>query len=350
MRSLLLGLALFTGLALAGSDPSEPAGEGTTVHATRQAAPVVKAVHPPGTCAECHTDVHQPKAERACEDCHDAESWTPTFTVEDHAGTAFPLLGAHTGVSCEQCHTGSRLTGLPAECSGCHVDRHRGKLGGACEECHTVEGFKPVEGFDHDRTGFHVDGSHQGLACAACHEGTHGNAMRLVATATCDTCHPADHAAFADRSCDSCHETTHSSFAAGTFDHRLTSWPLERRHKVQDCSACHPVGQAHAPSERCMDCHADPHSHQLGIRCEDCHRADRWSLARFDHDQTGWALRGRHAVAPCMDCHQNQRWVGLTDTCWDCHATDAAGAPKDVPAHRWVRSDCGDCHTAWSWR
>lgn len=340
----LLGGVLLAGASLA-ADPAPKTAPRTATEAATKAA-----VHPPGTCAECHTDPHQPEAARACQDCHDSESWTPTLTVEDHAKTRFPLEGKHPAVACEQCHTGSRLTGLPTECAGCHTDRHRGKLGGECATCHSVEGFTPVADFDHDLTGFHVDGAHEGLACSVCHQGANGDAMRLVQTATCDTCHGVDHAAFADRACSDCHQTTHTSFAAGVFDHRLTSWPLERRHKSQECSACHPVGQAHAPTGRCMDCHEDVHSHQLGIRCEDCHRPDRWNLTRFDHDLTGWVLRGRHSVTPCADCHTHQRWIGLSDTCWDCHAMDAASAPANVPAHRWVRSDCSDCHSSWSWR
>lgn len=347
MRSLFAGLLLVVGIAIA-TEPS-------TVSAPREAKPaVVPAEHPPGTCVGCHQDPHQPAVDaaspRSCETCHAPEGWTPTFTVEAHARTAFPLAGEHQDVACDSCHTGNRLTGLPQDCAGCHIDRHRGKLGGECASCHSVTGFAPVEGFDHDKTGFHVDGAHAAVACADCHRGANGDAMRLVATATCATCHTSEHASFEARACSDCHQTDHTAFADGAFDHRATGWPLERRHKVQDCAACHPIDQVHAPSGRCMDCHADPHSRQLGTRCEDCHRPDRWNLSRFDHDLTGWALRGRHAVTPCATCHTAQRWVGLTTACWDCHAMDAAAAPAQVDAHRWIRSDCGDCHNGWTWR
>ena len=344
VRSVLLGLFLVAGLSLAADEP-------TTKTAPRAPKAVPAATHPEGTCSGCHEDVHLPAVDdRSCETCHNELSWTPTFSVEDHAKTKFPLEGKHPEAACNLCHTGHRLTELPLECNGCHIDRHRGKLGGECQDCHTVMGFKPVPGFDHTLTGFTVDGQHSSLECASCHEGANGDAMRLVATATCSTCHPSTHAEFAEKPCTECHETEHATFASGVFDHRATSWPLERRHKAQDCAACHPVGQEHAPSGRCMSCHEDPHSHQAGLRCEDCHRPDRWNLTRFDHDMTGWALRGRHNVTPCADCHTHQRWIGISTECWDCHAGEAAAAPANVPAHRWVRSDCSDCHNSWTWR
>ena len=42
------------------------------------------------------------------------------------------------------------------------LDRHRGKLGSDCAECHTVQGFTPVEDFDHAaRTGVQLIGHHE---------------------------------------------------------------------------------------------------------------------------------------------------------------------------------------------
>jgi hypothetical protein len=314
-------------------------------------APMTPAVHPDSACSSCHTDPHgDATTPRACEDCHTAEGWRPsTFTVAQHAKTAMPLHDKHADVSCNQCHTKGRLAGLPTECSGCHIGPHRGKLGGECETCHSAAGFTPVDGFDHALTGFVVDGSHAGQECAACHKGPHGDAMRLVETASCETCHTEAHAQF-EGTCTDCHETAHKTFAAGVFDHRGTGFSLERRHKLPACAECHPVGAEHAPSDRCSECHVDPHAQQLGTRCESCHQPHRWSLVKFDHDQTGWPLRGRHFVTACGDCHTAQRWVGLQKACWDCHAQDAAAAPASVDAHRWVRSTCNDCHGTWTWK
>lgn len=303
-------------------------------------------------CADCHDDPHPAPDTAPCASCHGTTGWLPTsFSVADHAETALPLEGAHVEVACGQCHVRHKLTGLPTECAGCHVDRHRGLLGDDCASCHAVEGFTPVEGFEHGATGFELDTPHQPLDCAACHEGEHARALRTGAGPGCTTCHAEAHADF-DGDCVRCHRPADATFAAarasGAFDHATTGFELHRRHGAQPCASCHPVG-AKTPPPRCGSCHVDPHAGQLGSQCADCHRADRWRLARFDHDLTGWALRGRHFVTPCADCHVSERWVGLTTECWDCHAGDAARAPAAVPAHRSGRVTCGDCHGTWHW-
>jgi hypothetical protein len=308
-------------------------------------------------CARCHAehDPHAGTAKAGCDSCHTAKGWKPpTFDVARHASTAFALHGKHTEVACAQCHTKAKLTGLPGECAGCHVDVHRGKLGSECQSCHSADGFAPVPGFDHARTGFVLAGKHASADCASCHEGEHGKALR-TSGAACTTCHTPEHGTFtvaagvSPATCETCHtpDETFADARAG-FDHRATGFPLERRHGVVACASCHEAEEA-APVARCSSCHLDPHAGQLGQQCEDCHRPDRWRLARFDHDTTGWALRGRHFVTPCASCHTSQRWVGLTTECWDCHAADATRAPQSVEAHKFGRTTCGDCHGTWSW-
>jgi hypothetical protein len=312
---------------------------------------------------DCHADPHDAQVGTTCESCHTTAEWTPsTFDVKRHADTAFALFGKHADIACGSCHTKGKATtgqasvlnlkGLPGECAGCHVDRHRGILGMACETCHTDAGFKPVANFDHAVTGFVAAGPHSDNACADCHAGAHGRSLSLLNTsATCTTCHTPKHGNLGQQ-CASCHTDSHQSFADShtqhTFDHRTTGFDLERRHRAIPCRSCHPADGG-APQERCASCHEDPHAGQLTQKCDTCHQADRWRLVRFDHDQTGHPLQGRHFVTPCIDCHSGQRWVGMTGACWDCHAADAARAPKNVPAHSFARADCGDCHATWSW-
>ncbi|MEZ4238489.1 MAG: cytochrome c3 family protein [Myxococcota bacterium] len=341
---MLLLLWWLVGVALA-DDPVVPA---PSVHG------------PPGvSCEHCHADPHEGAVSGGCQRCHGTEAWVPAvFSVADHAQTKFPLEGRHQRVTCQLCHVDAKLVGLPTDCAGCHLDRHRGKLGDGCAECHDPSGFTPVKiAFDHAvRTGFALTGPHDGVDCAQCHRGANGDAMRLVATATCATCHTPSHATFtsgpgAVLACDGCHQPTVPTFAAATFDHRRQStFPLERRHASQACAACHPPGAA-MPDARCSSCHADPHNGQLGTGCDDCHRPDRWRVVRFDHDRTLFPLRGRHFTAPCLSCHTGQRWVGVPYHCWDCHAVDVRRAPASVPAHTAGLAWCDDCHTSlWSWR
>ncbi|MEQ1503028.1 MAG: cytochrome c3 family protein [Myxococcota bacterium] len=324
-------------------------------------------------CAHCHEDPHAAAAAAAaagaaaaaptgaCQDCHGTEAWLPTtFTVDQHASTAFPLEGKHRAVACGDCHVDHALKGLPTTCAECHVDRHRGKLGGDCTTCHSTDGFVPVKlAFDHEaRTGFALTGAHgftdtpDSRSCDRCHKGDNGRAMRVVATATCETCHAPSHGDFGP--CADCHAPIRPDggaglFAGATFDHRRnTPFPLERRHAAQACGTCHPVA-APMPDDRCQSCHSDVHAGQLGTACADCHRADRWRVVRFDHDRTLFPLTGRHFVAPCTSCHTSQRWIGLRAECWDCHALDVRRAPATVPAHTVGLADCRACHSTWSW-
>lgn len=303
-------------------------------------------------CAHCHESPHG-EGTSGCASCHGDAAWKPSlFTVARHAETRFPLEGRHVDASCGGCHIEGKLTGLPTSCADCHLDRHRGKLGEDCTACHSVQGFTPVEGFDHlARTGVPLTGHHGGLACASCHQGDNGRAMRLTMEPTCLTCHDAGHGAIG-ADCASCHTLEQAAWvdAARGFDHRVTSFPLERRHKPLDCADCHPVGMERVPRSDCQGCHTDVHAGQLGQVCGDCHAPDRWTVVRFDHDQAAWPLRGRHFVAPCVSCHTNQRWIGLRTDCWDCHAAEALQGPAAVPAHGQPGASCDDCHGTWSWR
>ncbi len=301
-------------------------------------------------CSQCHEDPHRGTAAAPCASCHEPTAWVPTtFTAADHAEAAFALEGAHLEASCTSCHVRHTLTGLPTDCAECHVDRHRGLLGSDCEDCHSPHGFTPVEDFEHARTGFSITRPHADVACTACHEGAQGESLAQGAGPACTTCHVPGHGDLG-AACSECHTDAHATFAGSraSFDHRPTGFHLERRHGSQPCASCHPA-DGQPPVARCASCHVDPHAGQLGTTCDDCHRPDRWRLARFDHDLTGWVLRGRHFVTPCADCHTSQRWVGLSTECWDCHALDVARAPATVPAHRAGRVDCGDCHGAWRW-
>ncbi len=308
------------------------------------------------TCTNCHNDPHAGMVGTNCADCHTTESFRPsTFDEKRHAATAFPLTGRHTAVRCARCHVGAQLKGLPLACGGCHVDRHAGRFGSDCARCHDTGGFEPVRGFDHATTGFALAGLHRSLACEKCHEGEIATRISRGPPFDCARCHDPGHGMELGARCDRCHAIADGARferARGMAfpEHVETGFPLERRHVGIACKSCHPK-KGPKPLPACNVCHRDPHAGQLGIACDDCHRPDRFSLARFDHDRAGWPLRGRHFVTPCSSCHTNQRWVGLNTDCWDCHARDAARAKMTVGIHPFGPLDCRDCHfSLWTWR
>ncbi len=342
LRSVGFGWLLAAGLlavGVAGGAEPGPSGSSPAPHGMDGVA-----------CFHCHADVHQGTVGTACQDCHTSESWAPsTFSVSRHATTKFPLENAHATAECSLCHPNAKLVGQPLECAGCHLDRHRGTLGTACTECHDTVAFAPVEGFDHaGRTGFALTGPHgEGVTCDDCHQGPRGRALLVTAEPGCATCHAPSHGDLG--ACDTCH-ADRPTFAGATFDHRATSFPLERRHATQSCASCHPVGSVGAAARSdCSSCHVDVHAGQLSTVCEDCHRPDRWRLVRFDHDATAVPLRGSHFVSPCTSCHQNQRWIGVPRDCFGCHSDDARRGPPSIPAHASGVGECQDCHNSWVW-
>jgi hypothetical protein len=147
------------------------------------------------TCTTCHLDPHKGQfrermaVKRAdgtplgCEACHTTAKWKELNRF-DHSKTEFPLLGAHRGVACVDCHRAPALeTSLrnvdfhaaPKQCFACHKDPHAAqfatrKEGADCSGCHDSARWKPSR-FDHDkRTPFSLAGAHQNVACGDCHK------------------------------------------------------------------------------------------------------------------------------------------------------------------------------------
>jgi hypothetical protein len=85
----------------------------------------------PNTCAGCHTDDYNTTTDpnhvtqqfpTNCTDCHGQTAWNPSTL--DHS--FYPVVGAHTSVSCNDCHQGNYTSGAtPTNCTGCHTDDYK---------------------------------------------------------------------------------------------------------------------------------------------------------------------------------------------------------------------------------
>jgi hypothetical protein len=87
-----------------------------------------------------------------------------------------------------------------------------------------------------------------------------------------------------------------------------------------------------------------PHG-PMQIACETCHTASAWKPIRkkpdFDHNKTGYPLRGLHAMVTCEECHVNPVFANVGRNCQDCHA--------DI--HRRKNgAQCDLCHRASGWQ
>ena len=259
-------------------------------------------------CIACHRSQHgdpksgleQPRklaaATRACQDCHGEASWravtaAPTF---DHAATGAPLVGGHAQTACATCHQPARRK-LPemVACSGCHQDRHSGRLGDRCESCHSAATWKPDKMLvDHQRTRLPLVGAHAVQACASCHKDAQAGTFRGL-----------------DPSCRGCHFHT-----------------VEERRPHPD------------------------HTKDIGfLTCENCHSVLGWRPAHIDHDKL-YPLTGKHASTPCVQCHKtNDPYNAAPTQCIGCHASDETTANAQVVAHDTYGTVCGDCHNTNSW-
>jgi hypothetical protein len=294
------------------------------------------------TCASCHTDPHRKKFGAACTSCHTTEKWN-TRSV-DHSKTAFPLAGAHAQVACAKCHqTATMTTPLKFDrCSSCHVNVHRESVKDDCRSCHNQTSFTGAA-FDHTvKTGFALEGKHDGLACAKCHTAVSAHDVPLArkvvdyrgAARECVACHGEKdpHKGEFGRACESCHRP--ATFAVKDFKHPRAPEFFGGQHDKVPCQQCHVAGKRQAPartasarpaavlvtslspsrspspslSMECASCHTDVHFGQVGVACERCHAVDgaKFSAVRFSHDTSRFQLTGKHVGIECAKCHRTE--------------------------------------------
>lgn len=278
------------------------------------------------TCAECHADPHggqfvREMADGGCAHCHTTARWQDARV--DHS--TWPLTGVHGRTACAACHgdaTDPRqpatYRGVPRECEGCHDDVHGGQFRltapvKACSACHATDGFA-LPGFDHaGQSGYALQGKHAAVTCADCHPQTElRNAARAVryrlGYRACDDCHANPHTdLFDDLACSGCHSVAGWKVASMTgatgFDHDRTGFPLRGAHVQRTCGDCH-TGTTR-PATTCEGCHRDPHAGRVDGACQECHTASAWSDtgALERHRRTRMPLTGRHAQLDCVACH-----------------------------------------------
>ena len=314
-----------------------------------------------------------------------------------------PLMIGHEKlehVDCLTCH--EPAGGIPNDgCVECHkgIGRQvqaqksfhglmKGKDCISCHKDHKGRDYNAVKfdekNFDHLRTGFKLDGSHNKVKCEKCHTETRsskpinqGDTRWYGKTNSCNECHKDDDihnfsGKFAKLECSECHNTTKWK-GAKKFDHnRETGYALIGAHAKQKCSKCHlPQGTSSTkykfPSiktKKCLTCHEDHHKSKLspkfsGGNCASCHSQNQWKISKFDHSVTSFPLRGQHARNNCIDCHKqssggggsraNFKWVGLSKVCGSCHS-DFHGYGGRQSFKLGSLKDCAQCHSDVGWK
>lgn len=119
---------------------------------------------------------------------------------EDEEVDSYDLKGAHSDLSCSDCHGDDFALISPSRnCVDCHTnDSPEGHLGGGCKECHSEDAWDEPE-WEHED--FPLKGGHDGLPCIDCHEDGDDEAP-----GECEDCHADDAPPFhPDDDCDNCH-------------------------------------------------------------------------------------------------------------------------------------------------
>jgi hypothetical protein len=200
---------------------------------------------------------------------------------------------------------------------------HKGRLGPQCQSCHTTNRWRELLPFDHDRTRYPLTGAHRTTPCLGCHikEQWHGTPT------ACVSCHLKQdvHRGADGPRCADCHLTTNWRTIA--FNHeRVVTFPLRGAHRTVACTGCH--ARTAKPSTApvpCVGCHLkdDVHRGADGPKCAECHSQSTWKVAKFDHANTGFALKGLHARVTCVGCHpKSVNTVKVGNRCIDCHKKD----------------------------
>ena len=287
-------------------------------------------------CRSCHTD-HKG---RAADIVHlDKESF-------NHELTNYPLEGAHSSLSCSQCHeSGKGYRKKSYQCNDCHkeVDPHKGKLGQECDSCHSSQSWAETV-FNHDETKFKLLHKHKKVPCESCHL----NNLYENTPQQCADCHGNQdiHQNRFGRQCENCHSS--KDWDVSHFNHNEKSdFKLNFKHRNVDCNLCHKQSvKVKIKPENCHSCHKkdDIHNGRNGSKCESCHNEKGWAKTSFDHDkETEFSLKGKHKKVKCDSCHLAESVDNLqVRVCSDCHQ-------QDDPHAKSLGSNCGRCHNENNW-
>lgn len=327
-------------------------------------------------CLSCHEEIarvvqarhgfHGSVPERKCRACHkehlgrDVETMIFDRKVFDHATTGFALTGKHAAAACETCHQQSMMRdkfirdlvertgrksflGLDTSCRSCHDDRHAGTLGGECSTCHSTTSWTPAPGFDHSKTRFALAGKHMRVECSKCHVSFAG---RSAATMTfmvksfsdCNSCHASPHKdGFSGQACSSCHSTEGWYTIAGrAFNHDLTGFRLKGRHAKVKCEGCHRQGGTGTRSLRI--------AHE---RCTDCHEDYHGGVFMAGYTNDCERCHTENGFRPSTFTLAQHNTLEFTLTgahgaipCSGCHSAGSYGKP----VFRFQSRTCEGCH------
>ena len=194
--------------------------------------------------------------------------------------------------------------------------------------------------------------------CQACHNGIklevtdvsslHGALIQNNQGLECRDCHPDHRGADAPL----------TEMIPATFPHEMVGFSLASHQIKSDdssftCSDCHTEKIILFDVAVCAKCHqeidavfSEAHALAYGGECLACHDGLESYGADFDHNQSDFALTGKHAPLICTECHLDARNIedfrNTPADCAACHTED------DIHAGEFS-TNCTTCHTTEGW-
>jgi hypothetical protein len=370
-------------------------------------------------CLDCHREIawqlernlglHSEEGDSGCAVCHPDHAGVEFELIEwpegspehfDHRRTGWPLTGRHSALACRECHKPDLQSspvmellehddrsvswmGLERDCLSCHTDTHQGTLSPECRNCHTLKAWTPAEGFEHAETAFPLAGKHTNIDCNKCHlvpgrvfltdaENQPAPRFKPVAFESCSACHTDPHTGRLGGTCTDCHVVEGFSIVpTEKFDHSMTRYTLNGKHRQLECADCHDPQRAWGKKpvfQSCGSCHTDPHAGKATLAgqaadCRACHDERSFKPATYsvnDHQGTVYPLDGRHREVGCDQCHIKRPAGSASfdlgsagiqirpafNTCRDCHQESHGTQLAD----RQDGGACESCHTVGGWK
>lgn len=232
----------------------------------------------------------------------------------------------------------------------------------ACEKCHNPFGWKidyRTLQFDHDKTDYPLEGSHELVDCKMCHQ----DLTFKGAPMECASCHTDVHSQSVGNDCMRCHDTETWLVANIPEIHESNGFPLVGSHGNLSCIECH-TSETNLRFDRigneCVSCHRDdylatqsPNHQQSGysMDCIECHNplGFGWDSESINHDF--FPLTQGHDIKDCTQCHTTGNYSDASPECVSCHQNDYASTQNPNHGTAGFSTDCANCHsTLPGWR
>ena len=225
-----------------------------------------------------------------------------------------------------------------------------------CGECHTSRGWKidkKTLKFNHNTTGFALDGQHNKITCRLCHP----TLIFSQARRECMACHTDVHEQTLGFDCGRCHTPASWLVEDVTAIHQASRFPLLGAHTTASCYDCHPSASLlrfEPLGVECYDCHkadyqatTQPNHLLAGFStdCSECHKITAFSWTGLDFNHSFFPLTGGHAIQDCSVCHKSPDYSNISSDCYSCHETDYTNAKTPDHLVLGFSTTCADCHS-----